>query len=67
MDMPDRVSLFIRVGADKPHVGEEGETMSWGNSNGASYIKDTPENIIGAYVNLMAKLDAQPQQLAARN
>jgi hypothetical protein len=67
MDMPDRVSLFIRVGADKPHVGENGETMSWGNSNGASYIKDTPHNITEAYLKLMAKLDAQHQQPNLRN
>jgi len=67
MDMPDRVSLFIRVGADKPHVGEEGETMSWGNIDGASYIKDTPHNITEAYLRIMNGLDAKPQQLAARN
>lgn len=51
--LPDHIKVFKAVGAEEPHIGEEEETMSWGNAEGAVYIKNTPANIIEAYVNFM--------------
>ena len=45
MSMPKQVKLFRRVGAELPHVAQPGETMSWGNSEHATYAMLNNEQI----------------------
>jgi hypothetical protein len=37
--MPAKIDLFRRLGDTEPHVGKPGETMSWANMGGATYVR----------------------------
>lgn len=39
MEAPERLYIFRRVGADEWHIGDYGETMSWGNAQGEQYVR----------------------------
>lgn len=53
--MPERVKIFRRVASDELHIGSENETLSWGNAEGDTYIRNDIKSLTSALWELVER------------